>query len=109
MINRFDAVTVYKPLEPVHVAKIAQMMMERLNTRLQTKGITLVADTSIYALLINQGYSFQFGARPMKRLIADKIESLIAKAMLEDKITKGNKIKLTIDEKSKEFIIEKVS
>ncbi len=107
MVNRFDAVTVYKPLELVHVTKIAQMMMERLNTRLQTKGITLEVDASVYTLLVNQGYSFQFGARPMKRLIADKIESLIAKAMLENKITKGNKIKLTVDPNGKEFRIDK--
>jgi ATP-dependent Clp protease ATP-binding subunit ClpC len=51
------------------------------------------------------GYSLEFGARPMKRWIADKIEDVIAQAMLAGTLKRGDKINLGWDENKKEYSI----
>lgn len=108
MINRFDAVIVFAPLSPLHTTQVAQLLINKLALRLKDKSIILTVDNAVYPVLVAQGYNVQFGARPMKRLIADKVETLIAKAILEDKILKGNTIKLVVDENGKDFRITKV-
>lgn len=107
LINRFDGVIVYRPLEKAHISQIAKMMIKRLALRLEKKGIVLDIDPLVYDLIAQKGHSAEFGARPMKRLIADKIESLIAEKILHQEIRKTDKIKLTLDSKTKEFKIEK--
>lgn len=107
MVNRFDGVIVFKPLEKNHVEQIAKMMVDKLAKRLFKKGIVLTSEPQVYQLLALQGHSFQFGARPMKRLIAQRIESLIAQMILDNEIKKGDKIKLTVDFKGKDFKIER--
>jgi len=84
LINRFDQVVVFKPLTPDQVEKIAELMMEKLASRLEKKGMQLVIESQVYPALAQRGHSFQFGARPMKRLIADEIETLIAQKILNE-------------------------
>ena len=104
-INRFDGVIVFEPLKKEDIKKIAELLMTKLKSRLKEKEIILEADSAVYDELVSEGYNFEFGARPMKRLIADKIESLIAQMMLDGKIQAGKKLMLIVDQKSKEFII----
>ena len=105
LVNRFDSVVVYKPLRLEHIKKIALKMMKGVIKGLNKKGIDLVIDEPVFDLLASQGHSFEFGARPLKRLIADKIEGLLARAMLHEEVKKGDKIKLVVDETSKAFKI----
>lgn len=107
LINRFDSVVVFRPLTTQEIDKIARLMIQKLTRRLKEKGIILLAEPLSYSLLANQGFNPQFGVRPMKRLIADKIESQIAKLILDSEVKRGDKIKLTVDASHKEFKIEK--
>lgn len=109
IINRFDSVIIYKPLEAKEIEEISRLMIVKLNNRLAKQEINLSVDPSVYLELATQGHSFEFGARPMKRLIADKIESQIAKLMLDEQIKANDKLKLTVDQESKEFRIEKAT
>lgn len=106
LINRFDGVVVYKPLSVEDVEKIAKLLVEKLVKRLAKKEITLVCLPETYSLLAKLGHSFEFGARPMKRLIADKIETVIAQKILNNEIKKGDRIKLTVDNQTNVFKIE---
>jgi ATP-dependent Clp protease ATP-binding subunit ClpC len=105
LLNRFDAAVVFKPLTPEHVKKIAQMFLNRLIKKLEKKGITLAYEEPVLNVLAEKGHSFEFGARPLKRMVADKIETLIAKNMLHKEIKKGQSIKLVVDEKTGAFKI----
>ncbi|MFC1711760.1 AAA family ATPase [Patescibacteria group bacterium] len=109
LVNRFDGTIVFKPLEPEHIKAIAKKLVAKLIKRLLKKQIHLEADDQVYTLLAELGYSTTFGARPMKRLIADKIETLIAKSVLGGEIKKGEKIKLLVDQNSKAFKIVQYS
>jgi len=103
LINRFDSVVVYKPLSKEEVKQIAKLMTNKLINRLKQKEINLAVDSSVYAKLAEEGHSPEFGARPMKRLIANKIETLIAQKILDKDIGKGSKINLTVE--NNKFVI----
>ncbi len=82
-INRFDGVIVFKPLAVEEIEQITRLKIGQLQKRLQaSKQITLqVTEEAILALAV-QGFDPAFGARPLERLIREKIESKIANALL---------------------------
>ena len=108
-LNRFDSVVVFKPLEIPELKQIAKLQLDSLNKRLEKNDIRIKIDEALLLSVAQGGYSVEFGARPMKRWIADKIEDEIAKGMLSEEIGRGDKIKLVWDEKRKRYLISKRS
>ena len=108
-INRFDGVIVYSPLGIEELKQVAVLQLGKLNKRLESKGIEIELNPLLVESIAQNGYSPEFGARPMKRWIADKIEDEIAKGMLEERIGRGDKIRLNWDEGRKRYLISKVS
>jgi len=95
-INRFDAVVVFKPLTSEHLEQIARLMLENLNQRLEPQKFQVKITEELIAKVAELGFHPEFGARPMKRLIQDKIEEQIAQKMLKGEIKKGEKINIEI-------------
>ncbi len=96
LLNRFDGIIVFHPLQDDHLQKIATMMLQKLAKRLQEdKGIELVITPELLGAVIKAGFDPQFGARPMARAIADKVEQTIARKMLSDELKAGMRISLT--------------
>lgn len=93
-INRFDAVVVYKPLTEDNLKKIARLMLNNLNKRLSEKQITVNITDSLIDKISKEGYAPEFGARPMKRVITEKVEDYIAKKMLDGEIKDGDNINI---------------
>ncbi len=91
-VNRFDAVIVYTPLSGEHVQKVAELMLKSLALRLEQEGYRFLWDASAVGWLAEYGYSPVFGARELRRVIQEKIESRIAKEILEGKYKKGDTI-----------------
>ncbi len=89
-INRFDAVVVYRPLTEEHLKMIARLMLEKLNKRLEPKKISVNISQTLIDKIAKEGFDPQFGARPMKRVIQEKIEDYIAKRLLNEEIKEGN-------------------
>jgi len=100
---------VFKPLEIPELKQIAKLQLDSLNKRLEKNDIRIKIDEALLLSVAQGGYSVEFGARPMKRWIADKIEDEIAKGMLSEEIGRGDKIKLVWDEKRKRYLISKRS
>lgn len=93
LVNRFDAVVVYKPLSRDEVVKVANLMLQRLAKDLkETKNITLEITPDLAQLVAKEGYIVAFGARPIKRLIQDKIEDQIAKLLISQKLGNGDTV-----------------
>ena len=105
-LNRFDSIVVFKPLAMPELKKIAELQLGLLAKRLSQKDIILGITPQLVESVAENGYSPEFGARPMKRWIADKIEDKIAKAELSDKIKRGNKVVLLWDKGEKEYQVE---
>lgn len=95
-INRFDGVVVYKPLTEEHLRQIARLMLTKLNKRLEEKRISVNITTDLVEKIAKAGYDPQFGARPMKRVIAEKVEDYIAQKLLNNEIKTGDTVTIAI-------------
>ena len=100
-INRFDAVVVFKPLSKENLLGIAELMLQKVKKGLQEKEIEFIITPELKEKIVELGYNPSFGAREMKRVIQDKIENVLAKAILSDEIKRGDRIE--IDPHTKNF------
>ncbi|MCR4324775.1 MAG: ATP-dependent Clp protease ATP-binding subunit [Candidatus Curtissbacteria bacterium] len=93
LINRFDAVVVYHPLTPKEVEQVSKLMLTKLAMEVKdNKNITLEITDELAKVVAQKGYNPEFGARPINRLIQDKIEDGIAKMLIAGTIKNGDKI-----------------
>lgn len=69
--------------------------MDELKSRLINRGISLILKPSARKFLINNGYSEQYGARPLRRVIQEEIEHRLASGILAGKFTKGSVLEVS--------------
>jgi ATP-dependent Clp protease ATP-binding subunit ClpC len=82
LINRFDGIIVFKPLSENDLIAITKIMLKNISRTLENKGVKLEIMESGIAILAKLGYDPQFGARPLRRLIQNRIENIIANMIL---------------------------
>lgn len=93
-INRFDGVVVFKPLEMVDVIAIARLLIKRVIKMLKTKGINLQITEEAIVDLATQGFDPQYGARPLRRVIQEKVNDYLASYLLKGKIKRRDVVVL---------------
>ncbi|NLJ65001.1 MAG: ATP-dependent chaperone ClpB [Christensenellaceae bacterium] len=109
-LNRIDDIVFFAPLSRNSIRKIIDLMLVNLKERVAQKELKLELSESAIESLMNQGYDVSYGARPMKRLIQSKVETLIAKTIIKGDIepdstlyvdtdTNGNFVVKTIEKK----------
>ena len=86
LINRFDGVIVFKPLTKENIFSIATLMLKKIKKALAEKGIGLRADKNGVNILAREGYDPKFGARPLRRLLQERIENVVANKILTGEI-----------------------
>ena len=94
-LNRIDRTIVFRSLNKENVNKIIDVQISELQNRLRRKKIGLYLSTSAKKWLLNNGYDTKNGVRPLKRLIQDSIEDIIADKILSDEYTEGDLIKVS--------------
>ncbi|MBU2007825.1 ATP-dependent Clp protease ATP-binding subunit [Patescibacteria group bacterium] len=82
LINRFDGVVVFTPLALAEIESIAKLMLNKVKCLLEVKGIGLKYDEQAVKKLAKISFDPKFGARPLRRLIQEKIENQIANKVL---------------------------
>ena len=85
-LNRLDEVICYKPLTQNEILQIVDLLIAKLQKRLDDKRITLRVTDAAKEQIVREGYDPSFGARPLKRLLQSRLETLIAKELLADHI-----------------------
>ncbi|MBU0546936.1 ATP-dependent Clp protease ATP-binding subunit, partial [Patescibacteria group bacterium] len=93
-INRFDSMVVFKSLTHENLLDITELMLIKLQNNLSQKDIELVITPELKEKLVELGYNPIFGAREMTRVIQEKIENVLANAILSNKIKRGDKVKI---------------
>ncbi|OGF30506.1 hypothetical protein A3H09_04015 [Candidatus Falkowbacteria bacterium RIFCSPLOWO2_12_FULL_45_13] len=91
-INRFDGLVVFKPLSLEDVESITRLMLIKVTRLLEAKGIGLEYETAGIKKLASLGFDPKFGARPLRRLIQEKIENEIANIVLKDGIKRRDTV-----------------
>ena len=93
LVNRFDEVVIFKPLSPEDLQKIVGIKLAGLQKQLKEKGFLVEFDDGLIAELGKQGFDPVLGARPLRRLIQDTLESKLSRLILENKLVKGQTFK----------------
>ena len=104
-LNRLDEIVFYKPLMKKEISKILDLLIKDIENRLDDKHIELKLTQSAKDYLIDNGYDEIYGARPLKRFVQKKLETLIAKKLLTQEILPNSKVE--IDCENNELILKK--
>ena len=83
---------VFKPLEMGEVIEIARIFMHELELQLEEKGVQLEVTEAALQELARLGFDLTLGARPLRRVVQDKIEDKLAKLFLEREIGRRDKV-----------------
>ncbi len=94
LLNRFTSIIVFNPLTKDNLRDITKLMLERVKTMAKEKGIEIDFKPELIEELIIKGYSLEWGARPLARVIEDSVESYIALKLLKKEINPGDRIML---------------
>jgi ATP-dependent Clp protease ATP-binding subunit ClpA len=93
--NRLDAVVQFKHLDEETVAHVVDKFIMELEIQLEQKGVLLQVDALARRWLARHGYDHQMGARPMARLIQEKIKRPLAEELLFGKLVEGGSVKIS--------------
>ena len=104
-LNRLDEIVFYKPLQKNEVEKILDLLILDLEKRLEDKHLKLSLTQQAKSYLIDNGYDGAYGARPLKRFVQKKLETLIARKILSQEIMPNSTINVDYD--GKELVIKK--
>lgn len=98
LLNRFDKVIVFEPLKRQEVAQIAGKFIQQLTTQLDNQQIELKVTSEAVLKLAENGYDPIYGARPLRRLIQDKLEDPIAGRILRGEVQAGDTIVIKLED-----------
>lgn len=107
LINRLDNILVFHALTRENVEKIFDNLIDDLRKRLATKGIGIKIDKKAKDYLIENGYDPKNGARPLRREIEDKVESLLSEEIIAGNLVKGDIPVLKLSGKKLKLVKEK--
>ena len=85
-LNRLDEIVFYKPLTKTEIFPIIDLMLKNLQNRLKNKHIELAITDAAKTYIADNGYDPVFGARPLKRFIQSRLETMLAKKIIADEI-----------------------
>ena len=97
-INRIDEIIIFKSLTKDVVYKILGNIIKEIEHRLDDKKITLTVTDKAKDYIINESYDKDFGARPIKRFVSRNLETLLAKAIVNDEIKFNSEVIIDYDD-----------
>lgn len=95
-LNRLDDIVVFNPLSAEVIKEIVAIQLEQVRKRLLEKGISLELTPEAYDYLAREGYSNEYGARPLKRLIQNKILNPVAEFIISRKAEGGGLVSVSL-------------
>ena len=98
ILNRFDAIVVFEPLDKEKLHEVAKLLLEELAKNLKKQEIEFGITEELIAKVVEMGYDPVMGARPMRRAIADRVEQIIARRLLDGSLRRGGIIQFTSEE-----------
>ncbi len=92
-LNRFDAINIFKPLTPDEVAQIAGLMIRQVATQLEeTDGVVLQVTAEAQQEMAQLGYDPEYGARPLRRVIQERLQDALANLKITKQYRRGDTI-----------------
>ncbi len=104
-LNRVDETILFHPLTPPQIRKIVELQIRRLQAQLQQKNLELDVTEAAMDAIAEQGFDPTYGARPIKRVIQQRIQNPLAVELLKQELPEGSRIR--IDAIDGEFTFER--
>ena len=106
-LNRLDEIVYYKPLTREDIGKIIDLLVKSLEERLAERQIGLRITPAAKELVAENGYDPVYGARPLKRYLQSKVETLVARTMIADDVEGGDTIVVGVENEAFTVKVEK--
>lgn len=106
-LNRIDEIITFQQLTKDDIREILHLQMYALRRKLDENGVGIKFTETFEDYMTTEGYDPAYGARPIKRLMQRELVNLIAKAILEGKVTRGSTV--SVDVKDGQVIIGEIS
>ncbi len=103
-LNRIDEIVTYKPLTKGQIRSIVALMVAALNKRLADRQLRVELTDAAFDAVIDQGFDPAFGARPLKRYLQSKVETLIARRIIAADVKPGDVLTVDADGAGKLFV-----
>jgi len=98
-LNRFDGLIFFHPLSEEEVSKVTEILLHEMGDLVKKeKNISLAIGKGVSQIVAQKGYNRMFGARSIKRFIANNVEAYIAKSIIERGVKEGETLTVTIDD-----------
>jgi ATP-dependent Clp protease ATP-binding subunit ClpB len=104
-LNRIDEIILFHPLKPEQIHKIVEFQIQKLAGQLRSSGIALEVSPAAITAIAAEGYDPNYGARPIKRLIQQKIQNPLAVEVLRQRVSEGTRV--LVDHVDGEFTFER--
>jgi ATP-dependent Clp protease ATP-binding subunit ClpA len=103
--NRLDAIVPFAYLPPAVVARVVDKFILQMELQLADRGVDIQLDDEARQWLTDRGYDKLYGARPMGRLVQEKIKQPLAEELLFGKLVNGGEVKVRIKDNAPSFEI----
>lgn len=103
-LNRIDEVIMFQPLSRKEIRQVVNIQFNLLKNRLEENGIHIEATDEVLDFLAEKGYDPSFGARPLKRVIQQRIMNPLSKEILAGNIKNNAVIMLELDDVEIKFV-----
>ncbi len=107
--NRLDAIIQFNGLDKKTILNVVDKFLFELEGQLEEKNVSLVVDPEVKEWLAGHGYDPQMGARPMARVIQEKIKKALAEELLFGRLAQGGTVKVGVVDDELSFTFESVS
>jgi ATP-dependent Clp protease ATP-binding subunit ClpC len=109
-INRVDSVIVFRSLSPEHIREIVTLELDKVAERLKEHDIKLEPTKEAINTIADMGYEREYGARPLKRVIQNKVEDALSDALLNGEIQDGDTVQIDVEtgEEQPEIILRRI-
>ena len=104
-LNRIDEIVCYKPLTRNEIGAIVGLMIANLNKRLEDKQLKVTLTDAALNAVIDRGFDPVFGARPLKRYLQSKVETLIARKVIAADVAPGTELTVDLDDNGEIVIV----
>ena len=96
-LNRIDEIVYYKPLTRDQISRIVELMLRSLNERLKDRQLQVTLTPEAMERVIDQGFDPVYGARPLKRFLQSRVETLIARRIIAADVQPGQTLVVDVD------------
>jgi ATP-dependent Clp protease ATP-binding subunit ClpC len=96
-LNRVDAIVVFKSLTTDQIRLIVDLQLQKLSKHLVEMQITIECTDAAKELLAKEGFDRVYGARPLRRVITNRIEDQLSEHLLRGKIARGDTVQIDVD------------